>query len=261
MKRIMPVLIIFTIIISLGIKVINGNWTFRYKSEFDNFFGEGNWEVISEETKESIMFTNYIRSYSNPVFSKRVPGKYKNWNVLFKNKEGKDEIWTVSNHALKISTSKDNSFFGTKKLSNKQALTLEFMYISLGVLSDNIFDEVIKDTLSENESSCIEVSLTYEGGNPSRKYYDSLSKQSWFTVDNIEPENYLSDTTNNFYIMIKVHDYKFEKLTEAERENVINSLNIIKNKLLDKYGDIASFEIYLDESNNMKYKNGVEIVK
>lgn len=258
MKKLISVLMIFTIVISLGARIINENWTLKYKSELNDFFGEGNWEVISEETKESIMYSEYIRYYNNPVFSKTAPGKYKDWNILFKNKEGEDEIWKISNHTFKINNDRNRGLF-SKKLSGKQALTLELMDISLGMISDKIYNDVVKSILSENESDCIDLILTYEGGNPKPDYYSKLAKQSWFNVDSVTAENYLSDTTVNFYILIRVSDYGFKKLTEEERENITNSVKVIKDKLLDKYGDIASFEIYLDKDNNVKYKNGIEI--
>ena len=37
-------------------------WPLRFRSDFNDFFGEGNWEQISSETNESRMYTVYYRS-------------------------------------------------------------------------------------------------------------------------------------------------------------------------------------------------------
>ena len=48
-----------------------------------------------------------------------------------------------------------------------------------------------------------------------------------------------------------------EKLSEQEQENVVNSLENIEYRLLEKYGDNASFEIHYDEYN-VEYVDGMK---
>ena len=38
-------------VIIVGVYFINQNWTIRYASVFDGFFGKGNWKCIDEEKK------------------------------------------------------------------------------------------------------------------------------------------------------------------------------------------------------------------
>ena len=35
-------------------------WPLRFHGELDRFFGTGNWETVSEETKRSMMYDQYI---------------------------------------------------------------------------------------------------------------------------------------------------------------------------------------------------------
>ena len=52
-----PVLFIVTVI--AGWYYLR-TWPLRFQGELDNFFGEGNWEVISEDTKDSMMYIKNI---------------------------------------------------------------------------------------------------------------------------------------------------------------------------------------------------------
>ena len=48
------IVIIVPILIVAGyfiIKSVNSNWPVKFNDEFDTFFGNGNWESISKETK------------------------------------------------------------------------------------------------------------------------------------------------------------------------------------------------------------------
>ena len=53
------IIVIIPILLIAGyftFKNINSDWTKKFSDEFDIFFGKGNWESVSEETKESIIF-------------------------------------------------------------------------------------------------------------------------------------------------------------------------------------------------------------
>ena len=104
------------------------NWTVRFASELDRFFGKGNWECIDEESKTSHMYTEYHHS-SSSVYSEETPGRYKNWDILFTKADGTSEVWTITNHTLKINHSK-RWLLSPKRYSAKQALVLELMDIS-----------------------------------------------------------------------------------------------------------------------------------
>lgn len=241
------------VFICMIFNVISKNWTIFYKDEFNTFFGKGNWEVIDKDKKISTI----IKKYDEDGW--RIPVKYREWTIKFTDTDGDDVTYRISNHGYLISDFKDKSFFKTNHLSKKQALALEFMDISLDLLSSNLHDELLSDILSEEEAKCISVNLTYKGGNPNRDYYSNLSKQNWFNINDITAKHYLSDVSVNFYIDIDLYDYYFEQLTEEERENIINSIDTIKDKLLNMYGDIASFEINFIKGNSIVYDNGQKI--
>ncbi|MGN0659695.1 MAG: hypothetical protein ACI4LA_08810 [Emergencia sp.] len=48
---------------------LSQNWTIRFRAELDSFFGEGNWECISEETKDSMIYSEYVSVHSSPELS------------------------------------------------------------------------------------------------------------------------------------------------------------------------------------------------
>ena len=260
MKKFKNILMIFLIVaiiaaIIIGINLYN-NWPFRFKKELDKFFGKGNWECISEETKESTIYTEYIYVHSNPEYSEEVPGKYKNWYIKFNNKN-QEEIWKITNHTLKINNDK-YGLFSSKRYSSKQALIQELMDISCEVAAEEVYNEIIEGQFSENEAECIDVLITYKGGNPEPDFYDKLYKEEWFTVDKATAYNYLSCDLHDFYLYIRAHDYKLNKLTDEEKQNVLNSLENIEQKLLEKYGGNASFKIYLDNENKLEYIDGIK---
>lgn len=62
----------------------------------------------------------------------------------------------------------------------------------------------------------------------------------------------------DFYLIIRIHDYRLEQLSEEEQENVINSLANIEKRLLETYGENASFEI-LHAEYTVKYADGVKL--
>lgn len=254
---ILVLIFIVVVLISCIMNFINSNWPKRFKSELDQFFGKGNWESISEETKESIIYTKYISVRSAPYLSEEVPGKYTDWNIKFTNKNGDDEIWKITNHALKINNDK-YGIFSSKRYSNKQALVLELMDISCGLAADEVLNDIVKDELSENEADCLRVSISYNGGNPKPEFYDELFKQSWFNVKDVTAENFLACDLHDFYIDIFAFDYKVEKLTEQEQQNLFDSMESIERKLLQEYGENASFEIYFDKGHQVEYIDGVK---
>lgn len=255
-KKIGIVFIVLVLIVGMVVAYLMcRNWTIRFKSEMDDFFGEGNWKSISEETKESIMYERYI--HDNRTGSYEVPGKYQKWYIQFTNRDGEEEIWYITNHVLKINH--DNyGLFSPKRYSSKQAFVAELMDISFGVVSDEIKEEFINSELSEEEAECIEVEMSYHGGNPEPEFYDELFREEWFQVNEISAGNYLSCNLYDFYIYIRTFDYKLEKLTDTQQQHVLDSMESIENRLLEKYGSDASFELYFDEEHQVEYVDGAK---
>lgn len=177
-------ILIVIIIGAIACYFMSQNWTIRYKSELDDFFGEGNWECIDEETKESLIYTEYISVRSNPALSGEVPGKFKNWYIKFENCNGEEEVWYITNHVLKINHD-EYGFFSGRRYSNKQALTLELMDDSFGMVSDEVYQDIVLNVLTEEEAECLEVTMSYDGGNPKPDFYDALAEEPWFTVNEV----------------------------------------------------------------------------
>lgn len=158
---------------------------------------------------------------------------------------------------LKINNDK-YGICSSKRYSSKQALILELMDISCAIASEEIFNEIIKSELPKNVADCISVSISYNGGNPKPEFYDDLFKQSWFNIENATAENFLACDLHEFYLDIKAYDYRANKLTTHEQQNLFDSLEKIEKKLLDKFGNNASFKIYFDKDNKVEYSKGTK---
>ena len=147
--------------------------------------------------------------------------------------------------------------FSSKRYSKKQALVLELMDISFGLASDELLNDVIKEKiLPENIADCLIVSISYNGGNPKPKFYDDLFQQSWFNINDVSVERYLTCDLYDFYIRILAHDYKVKKLTEQEQQILLNSMETFETNLVQKYGKAASYSIYFDKDHHVEYIAG-----
>ncbi|GAE90327.1 hypothetical protein [Acetivibrio straminisolvens] len=232
-------------VITIGLG--SGDWTKKYKFELNRFFGEENWECISKEKKESL---------SNYGSEKEDIGEYTNWTIRFKNKYGEEETAVITDHVFIINSSK-HGLFSPERYSEKQAFYLELMDISLDLAADEIHNDIIKSELTEEEANSVDVTIM-RSGNPKPKFYDALAKEEWFTVNKVMPENYLFNELHRFYIRISLYNYRFGKLTEQQKKNVFDSFERIEKRILDKYGDKVSFEMYFDDEHKVKYDNGVK---
>ena len=247
------IIVIIPIILIAGyfvIKDANENWPKKFNSEFDTFFGQGNWESVSQQTKDSLIYDEYIIVHSSPNLSQKVPGTYKEWDIVYRNADNKREMAIVTDHTLKINNNK-YFIFNPKRYSKKQALTLEFMDISFSVCGNKVMQESIAPYFNEREREALIVDISYDGGNPKPEFYDDLIKQDWFNIKDVSAEDYLSYDKHEFYIYIRSYDYKLNKLSDEEKENVLNSLEKIEKDLLERYGENASFEIYIDANNKV----------
>ena len=250
---------IFLIVLGVTIILImtfikNLNWVNRFDTELDRFFGEGNWEYIDKETKRSAAIKERFYSRNTSIRNRQSHGTYTNWYISFTNKYGEKEEWYISNYLYKINKTK-NDVFSTKRLTRKQAFYIELMDIALYSASKDIFNEFFKDELTESEAASIDIAI-YESGKLNPEFINSLMKEQWFTIHNVTADDFLFNDLQEFYIHIRGPDYKVEKLTEQERKNVLEALNRIESRLVEKYGDHASFEIIFDGEQIVEYRNG-----
>ena len=229
-----------------------GNWTLRYKAQLDQFFGEGNWETVSDDVKLSRVYrVRTSRSYDG---STSRPGSYREWDILCKNNQGQEEIWTISNHVYNINKEK-HSIFSPKRYKERQALTLELMDISHIVVEEEVHKDIVEEILTPEEAHCITVDMSYHGGNPEGAFYDKLAAEPWFTMDKVTAGNFLATGLHEFYLLFRIHDYRFRQLSEEEQKNVVESLPEIEKRMIQVYGDYASFEILYDDFH-VEYENG-----
>lgn len=242
--------------IIIAIVIYMNNWPLRFSKELDRFFGEGNWEYTSNETKESRMFDERRRN-STTGSTTYVSGHYKNWEIEV-NRNNKKEYWIISNHAYKINHDK-NWFLSSKLYCAKEALVLELMNISEEIVAEKFKEEIISDLYSEKERECFDVTLMYHGGNPEPNFYNELYKQDWFTADKVNVKEYLETDLYDFYLYIRIFDYRLETLTEEEQQNLLATREKLEQRLLEEYGDNASFEIYFADGNKSEYEDGKKV--
>ncbi len=236
---------------------INRNWTIRYAPELDRFFGEGKWECISSEKKESSVHEEYI-SYSDGT-SRRVPGKYFEWRIQVEDGTEKGSVWRITDQVYRLNNRR-YFIFSPNLLSAKQAFVMQLMEISFGVVGDDIKRDIIEACfLSPAEADCIDVRMSYHGGNPKSGFYDELWKEPWFNINDVSAEHYLSNESHDFYIDIRAFDYRVAKLSDDEKAHLLNSLAVIEKALCDRFGKYASFSIYLDQDHKLEYENGQRI--
>jgi hypothetical protein len=235
----------------------SGNWILRFDSRLDRFFGQENWEYLSAESKDSIIYTEYRSSRNGLPYADEVPGKFKNWTIAFSNRYGEAEVWTITNHTLKINHDR-YWLFSPNRYSNSQALVQELMEIACACAGDQVLRDVILQTLTPEEASCLSVDISYQGGNPEPAFYDALWEEPWFTANGVTAKDFLTSSLCDFYLDIRAYDYRLERLTTEEQQNVLNSFEAIRDTLLDLYGEYASFRIYLDGDHRAEYFRGVE---
>lgn len=254
-KGLLISLLIFIIVIIFVLILFSKNWPLRFKKEFDNFFGEKNWNIVDKKTKLTHLYKETSNSRNSP--EEKYDGKYKKWSVKF-NKDTQEYIYEISDLTYNVNHSKYSIFDLSKLYSKKQALILEFMDISMDIASDKLYNEIIKTNLSENQSNCFYITISYHNGNPPPQFYDKLVKENWFNIQDSDISHYLETDLYEFYVQIRVSDYKFNKLSDEEKQEVYDKVKVIEKEILDRYKDNASFEICIDKDHIIEYKDGVK---
>ena len=208
-----------------------GNWVVRYKSMLDNFFGEGNWYVVSDETeKEVIASTEYDEWGTNTVHY-----KYRNWKISTSD----GEEYVITNHTYLISRRKSGN-----KYTPKQALIQQLMFIAHEHAGKIVCDEILSEILSESEIACFDVDISYRNGNPKPSVYTKLAKEDWFSYDSTAAD-WLSTNLYDFYLWIRAFDYRVEKLTQEEQEHIGSCEDEIDEALRNALGDDVDYELSL----------------
>lgn len=221
-------------------------WPICYRSRLNDFFGKGNWTVVSEVNKSKREYMSRSR-FSDGSFGAKIRMGifYREWYILYENEDGEEVVWQISNQAYQYNHAQ-YGIFNSRRYRGRQALTLELMEISFAVIEEDIHNDIVKRYLSDEEAENVYVLMTYEGGNPPKSFYDDLADEPWFNIEGVTAENYLATDLYDFYLRIGVYDYDAENLSEEEKDNIMDGLEEIEERLLEEYGGDASFEIYFD---------------
>ena len=230
------------------------NWPLRFHTELDRFSGEKNWESLSGATKESLIHTEYVSVRNSPELSGNEPMRYKDWSIGFTNRYGEEEIWEITNYTLKVNHDR-HWLLSPERYSAKQAFVQQLMDISFVAAGDAVYRELVCEILPENEAECLRVSISYRGGNPEPGVYDELWKEPWFTANTATAADFIESDVYDFYIDVFAYNYRVEKLTDREREHMMESYEEIRQVLEERYGERA-YEIYFDSDHCTAYYGG-----
>lgn len=218
------------------------SWPIRFHGTLDDFFGNGNWQTVSEETKGSIIFKRW-----NALTKREQEGKFHEWNIAFQNQAGETEVWTISDHTLKINH-KENWFpLDADRYTARQALGQELLWIALDVAGEEVRTETLGTVLPEKELGCLAVDISFLDGLPDGAVYSRLLEEPWFNVRDANAERFLQSDQYSFYVDVFAHDYRVDDLSEAEQSHLYDSLGAIEQTLKNIYGAQVDYEIYLGE--------------
>ena len=238
--------LVLIIALGVGIWYYLTTWPLRFGGALDDFFGKGNWQWVSSESKESRIYSVYYTSRSNPALSGERPGTFHEWEIAFENRAGEQELWSITDHTMKINHDK-YWLLSPNRYSARQALTLELMEVSFAVVEQEISDEVLSAVLTPEQVECVDVILSYHGGNPPPEFYDELRQQPWFRADQVTAQDYLQSDLYDFYVWIRVYDYRAEQLPAEQQQSLKDSLDDVVQALQDAYGSDVGYEVYLGE--------------
>ena len=226
-------------------------WPLRFHRELDQFFGAGNWESVSEQAKHSMMYDLYI--IRGTGLSGSTDGSFHEWDIAFTNREGEPEIWTISDHTLKINNHDHWFPLDPGRYTAKQALGQELMELAFDMAGEEVLDETLSDILTESERASLEVEISFHGGRPDRKLYTQLLAEPWFNIQELDAEKFLQSDLCDFYVDVFAYDYRVDDLSEIEQEHLYRFLGDIEQALRDVFGDYADYEIYLGEGYSAEY--------
>lgn len=226
-------------------------WPLRFRGELDQFFGTGNWESVSEQTKRSMMHDQYI--IRGTGLSGSTDGSFHEWDIAFTNREGEPEIWTISDHTLKINNHEHWFPLDPERYTAKQALGQELMELAFDMAGEEVQEDVLGDILTESERACLEVEISFHGGRPDGKLYTELLAEPWFNIQELDAEKFLQSDLYDFYVDVFAYDYRVDDLSEMEQEHLFRSLVDIEQALRDAFGEYADYDIYLGEGYAAEY--------
>ena len=221
-------------------------WPLRFHRELDQFFGVGNWETVSEETKRSMMYDEYL-AVRGTGYSDSVDGRFHEWNIAFTNREGETELWTISDHTLKINNHDHWFPLDPERYTARQVLGQELMELAFDMAGEQAQEDILGDILTDGERACLDVEISFRGGWPNGDLYTELLNEPWFNIQELDAEKFLQSDLYEFYVDVYAYDYRVEKLAPEEQQHLMDSLGDIEQKLKAAYGDDVPYEIYLGE--------------
>ena len=228
-------------------------WPLRFHGELDQFFDAGNWKTVSEQTKESMMYSDYIIVRSAPSLSGERAGRFHEWDIAFTNQDGEQELWIVSDHTLKINNDEHWFPLDPERYTARQALGQELMELAFDMAGEQAQEDILGDILTDGERACLDVEISFRGGWPNGDLYTELLNEPWFNIQELDAEKFLQSDLYDFYVDVFAYDYRVDDLSEMEQEHLYRSLGDIEQALRAAFGDYVDYDIYLGEGYSAEY--------
>ena len=167
--------------------------------------------------------------------------------------------FVVTNHGHMYNKKQNTIFSGDRKTEN-ESLWYEFLEVSQEKCANDLLDEYFIDVLNEDQLDAITVSVG-NVGNPTSSFLSRLIRQGKFNY------NYTVDDLLDFddfvtEVRLNVQVYDIEKLSDSEKDEILELYRNLEEEFLDRFEDNATFEIYYSDgevSRKIRYRDGKEI--
>lgn len=256
-KKILTIITVCVVLaVTVGAVSYVGNWPVRYKKEFDKFFGSNwSWEKLEPTFDDNLgSGTNYRSGRFKGMSSGKSSGLVSHWGITCE-----DDYYEVTDWAHKYNHKKYFPLFSKKWLNGKQSLWYEFLDIAIEKSYLELEKRYIEDVIGAEYCEAIDMELQYNTS-PKKEFLKYLSKSNWLSVNTTVSE-LMSCDKHDFVIDIRLYDYQYEKLNKQQKEIVDKWFNDIESKLLDDFGDEASFYIYYNPNDDEENVYRVEYFK
>ena len=229
---------------ALGLLYYMNNWPLRFKNDLDLYFGEGNWQWISQDETEDYRYNIYHRIPNNPAHVNPKPGRFRNWYIAFEDPQGEKWLWRMTDHVYKINMHHRGAVSG---FSARDGVTAELMDLSFRQGAMGISKKVLSPILSQEELNCLKVVVSYRGGNPGPSLFEKLRKQPWFRCGHAK--EFFTWDYHDFYLDIYPNNHRADRLAPEIRDHLLGSLGRIETDLQIYLGEYCDYKVHLGQDN------------
>lgn len=224
--------------------IIRKDWPTAYKAEFDKFFGEGNWSVVSDEILEEIR-ADKPYYFDDVLQGAKYHGEYQQWNIQYKDKDNNEHVWKITDIGQR-SHNQHLLIFFPDYMSDKEALINEFVETAHYVAGEQVRDNVLEKVLSKEQSNSLDSYVFYMVYLPDSNLGEKLWEQDWFNIKTISAKDILQSELAESQIRILANKGRLLDLPVAQQQEVRESAEDIARRIEDEYGVNTTYEVIID---------------